>query len=90
MKNKTISLIAFAGLFVAQLGHAQGTMADAQGTTYLSNLGQVSSGSLVLGSDAWIAQSFYTGTSPDGYYLNSVQLLTVPAVGSPSGFAVSV
>jgi hypothetical protein len=43
-----------------------------------------------VASDAWIAQSFGTGTNSGGYILNSVQLLTETASGNPSGFAVSI
>ena len=43
-----------------------------------------------MASDAWIAQSFGTGTNSGGYILNSVQLLTEAASGNPSGFDVSI
>jgi hypothetical protein len=61
-----------------------------QGTLYVSNLGKTSTGSGAVGSDAWIAQMFLTGTEPNGYILNSVQLLMNPASGSPSNLSVSV
>ena len=82
--------MAMAAFFSAQPARAQGTMAHAQGTTYLSNLGQVSAGRFMVGSDFWIAQNFHTGTNAGGYSLKSVQLPTLPAVGNPSGFAVLV
>jgi hypothetical protein len=65
-------------------------LATAQGTLQLSNLGQTPTGSIAIGSDFWIAQGFYTGTNPDGYTLNSVQVLMDPGSGSPSGFTVSI
>jgi hypothetical protein len=61
---------------------------SAQGTIYLSNLGESSAGSLAVGSDQWIATRFNTGTNSGGYFLNSIQLLMTSASGSPSGFSV--
>ena len=59
-----------------------------QGTTYISNLGYISTGSSSVGSDAWFAADFFTGTNAGGYALNSVQLATTDASGNPSGFTV--
>jgi hypothetical protein len=64
--------------------------AQAQGTLYLSNLGQPSIGSAVVASDAWFAQLFITGTNFNGYTLNSIQLLMDGVSGSPSGFSVMI
>ncbi len=64
--------------------------APAQGTLYVSTLGQTPIGGIYVGSDSWSAQSFETGTNAGGYALNSIQLLMDAASGSPSGFAVSV
>jgi len=61
---------------------------QAQGTTYLSNLGQPSDGSNAVGSDSWLAAAFYTGTNASGYTLNSIQLGMADASGNPSGFTV--
>jgi hypothetical protein len=61
-----------------------------QVTLYVSNIDQPSTGGSAIGSDLWIAHAFNTGTNPDGYYLDSVELLTMPASGDPSGFSVSV
>src|ERR1700689_5374241 len=69
-------------LFAPQISIAQGTM------TYLSNLGQPSSGSEPVGSDAWLAMGFGTGNNASGYLLNSIQLGMTDASGSPSGFTV--
>lgn len=63
---------------------------QAQGTLYVSNVGQTPTASAAIGSDAWIAQEFYTGTDSSGYTLNSIQLLMNAASGSPSGFSVSL
>ena len=63
---------------------------QAQGTLYLSNLGQTTVGSMDIGSDAWIAQYFTTGTNPNGYIVNSIQLSMSSASGNPSGFTVSI
>jgi hypothetical protein len=65
-------------------------MALAQGTLYVSNLGQTSGGSAAIASDSWIAEPFYTGSNSDGYILNSISLLMSAASGSPSGFNVSI
>jgi hypothetical protein len=56
-------------VFAPQLAYAQGTIFPVY-TTYLSNSGEPAGGSVLYGSDAWIAQSFETGTAPDGYLLN--------------------
>jgi len=61
---------------------------QAQGTTYLSNLGQPSAGSLAVGSDSWIASGFITGNNAGGYWLNSIQFGMADATGSPSGLTV--
>jgi PEP-CTERM motif len=60
--------------------------AQAQGTVYLSNLGQSSAGSLVVGSDSWLAALFRTGTNSGGYVLDSIQLGMTDASGDPIGF----
>jgi hypothetical protein len=60
--------------------------AQAQGTLYLSNLGQTSSGSSSVGNDSWLAVDFWTGTNAGGYSLNSFQLALTDASGNPSGF----
>src|SRR5439155_9744805 len=62
----------------------------AQGTVYISNLGETRVGSGAVGSDFWLAQPFISGTNSTGYTLNSVQLLMNAAVGSPSGFTASI
>jgi hypothetical protein len=58
----------------------------AQGTTYISNLGQPSINSATIGSDSWLAIGFLTGTNVGGYRFNSAQLGMANAAGSPSGF----
>jgi hypothetical protein len=65
-------------------------VAQAQGTLYVSNLSQTPTGSAPIGSDAWVAQSIITGTDPNGYVLNSIQLLLDSSSGSPSGFSASI
>jgi hypothetical protein len=63
----------------------------AQGTLFVSNLGQTPTGSAAIGGDSWVAQQFYIlGTDPNSYLLNSIQLLLNPASGSPSGFTVLI
>jgi hypothetical protein len=65
-------------------------LVQAQGTLYVSNLGQPSSGSAPVASDQWLADVFGTGTNSGGYELNSIQLLMNAASNSPSGFTVSI
>jgi len=64
--------------------------AQAQGTLYLSNLGDTAGAYVSIGSSDLIAQGFETGTDSGGYVLNSVQLGMAAASGNPSGFTVSV
>ena len=58
----------------------------AQGTIYLSNLGQASAGSFAIGSNSWVAAGFETGANASGYLLNDIQLLMTDASGNPSNF----
>jgi hypothetical protein len=82
--KKAIGIILFVvGLFATRLTPAQGTL-------YVSNLGQTPIGSAAIGSDSWIAQRIITGTDASGYILNSIQLLMDAASGSPGGFNVSI
>ncbi len=84
MKTIINSTIIFAlALLTQQIAHAQGT-------TYLSNLGQPSAGSLGVGSNSWLAAGFETGTNSSGYLLNSFQLEMTNASGTPSGFTVTL
>jgi hypothetical protein len=79
---KSIISMFVVGLLAQQIAVAQGT------TTYLSNLGQASAGSVAVGSDSWLAAPFQTGTNAGGYVLDSVQLALTDASGNPSGFTV--
>jgi hypothetical protein len=81
MKNL---IVMFAvGLLAQQHIHAQGTV-------YLSNLSQISTGSLSVGSDSWLAADFHTGNNVGGYVLNSIQLAMTDSVGNPSGFTAMI
>jgi len=84
MNNLIINgIVAFSlGLMTPQITQAQGTI------TYVSNLGQPSSGSSPVGSDSWFAAYFITGSNAGGYLLDSVQLAMVDASGDPDGFMV--
>ncbi len=86
MKKQIVSIIiVFAvALLAPQITQAQGT------TTFLSNLGQTSTGSAYVGSDSWLAAGFYTGNNAGGYVLNSVQLEMLNATGNPTGFTVMI
>jgi hypothetical protein len=61
---------------------------QAQGTTYVSTLGQSSSGGAPIGSDSWRAAAFRTGSNSGGYILDSVQIAMTGASGVPTGFTV--
>jgi hypothetical protein len=84
MKKIIVSgVIAFASALLApQKIQAQGAM------TYVSNLGQSSTGSLAVGSDSWLAEDFNTGTNAGGYTLDSIQLGMADALGNPNAFTV--
>ena len=83
MKNIIVS-----GIIVFAVWLPAARSVHAQGTTYLSNLGQASAGSLAVGSNSWLAGDFHTGTNDGGYLLNSIQLGMADASGNPSGFTV--
>jgi hypothetical protein len=76
------------GILALAVGLSAPPTAHAQGTTYISNLGETPSGSLPVGSDSWAAVLFRTGTNSGGYFLNSFQLAMMNASGDPSGFSV--
>jgi hypothetical protein len=84
MKKMTLfAIVLGAELLLRQV-------AAAQGTSYISNLGQPTIGSGRVASDSWLAQPFTTGTNSSGYVLDSVQLLMGAASGSASGFTASI
>jgi hypothetical protein len=62
--------------------------AQAQGTVFISNLGQAAVGSVAVASNAWVAQSFQTGSFTGGYFLNAIELELGAASGNPGGFRV--
>jgi hypothetical protein len=76
---KNLIIVALISLVAPQI--TQG-----QGTTYVSNLGAPSTGTLPVGTDSWLAADFITGTNAGGYLLNYVQLAIADASGNPSGF----
>jgi hypothetical protein len=82
--------IIISGIIASVFGLLAPQIIQAQGTMFVSNVGQTPVGSAAIGSDAWIAQSFRTGTNAGGYALNSIQLLMNAGTASPGGFSVSV
>lgn len=76
------------GIIVLAGGLLPPQITQAQGTAYISNLGQPSASSAPVGSDSWLAMSFATGINAGGYQLNSIQLGMTNATGNPSGFTV--
>jgi hypothetical protein len=62
--------------------------APAQGTTYFSNVSCPTTSYVDIGSDAWGAAWFQTGSAPGGYTLDSIQLLMGDTIGSASGFSI--
>jgi hypothetical protein len=83
--KKTIigSVIVLVNILIPQ-------MSQAQGTVYVSNLGQTSVGNVSAGSNAWFAADFITGTNVDGYTLNSIELGMTDATGNPNGFMAMI
>jgi hypothetical protein len=86
--KKGVSMIKIINMFVVGLLTQQ--VVQAQGTIYLSNLGQSSTGNLAVGSDSWQAAGFFTGNNTSGYLLDSIQLEMSDASGNPSDFAVMI
>src|SRR5580658_6260295 len=85
MKKTVNTIVSLAMVvFAPQIVQAQGTL------TYLSNLGQPSTGGVAVGSDSWLAMPFATGPDTSGYLLDSVQLAMADPYGNPSGFTVMV
>jgi hypothetical protein len=79
------SVIVFTvALLAPQIAPAQGTI------TYLSNLGQPSTGSLAIGINSWLAAEFRTGNNASGYLINSIQLGLTDASGNPSNFTAMI
>jgi hypothetical protein len=78
------------GILVLAVGLSSPQIVKAQGTTYLSNLAQISAGSNAVGSDSWLATLFFTGPNYRGYALNSLQLAMTHATGNRSGFMVTL
>jgi hypothetical protein len=86
MKKRLIRgvIILVVGLCAPQIAMSQGSV------TFLSNLEQTSTGSAAVGSDSWLAATFFTGGNAGGYLLNSVQLSMSDGSGSPSDFTVMI
>jgi PEP-CTERM motif len=84
MKKAAIS----PALLALALALLSSSIAQAQGTIYVWNLGQPSAGSLSVGSNSWVAAAFRPGINAGGYVLDSVQLALADASGSPTGFTV--
>lgn len=62
----------------------------AQGTLFVSTLDEPPTGDAAVASDSWIAQQFRVGSNPQGYTIESVQLLMRTPSGGPEGFSVAV
>lgn len=77
--------ISIIGLVVGLLAPQ---VVQSQGTLYLSNLSDPSSGSAAVGDNSWLAVGFNTGNNIGGYAVDSVQLAMTDATGSPSDFTV--
>jgi hypothetical protein len=84
MKKQILAMVAFfvLGVFLPCIVEGQGEI------TYISNLGDTSTGSQAVGNDSWLAGGFITGLNPGGYVLNSVDLAMTEASGSPDDFSV--
>ncbi len=80
---KKITIMFVVGLLTQQI-------IQAQGTVYLSNLGQSPTGSNPVGSDSWVALDVITGHNAGGYLLDSIQLGITDASGNPNGFTAMI
>lgn len=80
---KTNVVVLAIALLIPQIVQAQGTL-------YVSNLGQTSAGSLAVGSDSWWAAYFISGTNAGGYSLDSIQLGMADASATPIGFTALI
>ncbi len=78
---KKLIIVFSVGLLIQQITQAQGTV-------YLSNLGQSFPDSNPVASDSWLAADFITGNNAGGYLLDSFELGMANATGNPSGFTV--
>ena len=76
------------GSVISALAMLTPEMIQAQGTVFLSNLGQSFSDSNPVASDSWLAAGFITGNNDGGYLLDSVELGMANATSNPSGFMV--
>jgi hypothetical protein len=65
-------------------------VAHAQGTLYVSNVQQASTGRQLVAKDSWMSQVFTTGPNVGGYQLNSILLGMGASSGTPAGLEVSV
>jgi hypothetical protein len=65
--------------------------ASAQGTTYLSNLGVATSGSVITYNTAWLGAQFTTGPNAYGFSLNSIRIsIGGNQLGPTGGFALAL
>ena len=77
MKKIIVSVTYLAALLWPQTNRAQGVL------TYLDNTSQPIAGVLAMGNYGSVGTQFQTGTSPEGYLLNDLQLLFADATGNP-------
>jgi hypothetical protein len=82
MKRSNLCIIFFCCMMVLRL--------NAQGTTFVSNLGDSPVGNRSIGSDSWWGQDFKTGTNSLGYNLHSIDILMNSSAGNPNGFSLSL
>jgi hypothetical protein len=88
MKNMEVLRCGLA--VITCLAQAAPLTTNAQSTLYLSHLGDNGDTGIGVFSDQSWAVSFETGTSPNGYSLDSMQLRIAGIAGNPTGFALSV
>jgi hypothetical protein len=70
---KKLIMIFVVGLLIQQV-------AQAQGTVYVSNLGQTITGVNSAGNNSWLAEMFFTGNNPGGYTIELYTPTIAPAV----------
>ena len=85
MKRIVLASLALAGLHIVVP-----TSVIGQETVHVSNIESPSVGDWSIGADRWIATWFAAGSNPEGYTLDSIQLLMVEPTGDPSGFSIAI
>lgn len=91
MKTNAAYGLALRTIFAAvviELGSC--SVARPQSQLVASNLSESTVRTKEIAQDSWVAVTFTTGTNPNGYSLDSIQLSMGESTGSPDGFNLSL